>query len=296
MRFHKVNIEITNICNLRCSFCPEVMRPKQMMTLQLFKKIIPVVTPLTDQVCLHLMGEPLAHPQFEEFIKVCEEHHTPIFLVSNGVLLERKKEFLFSKAIRQVNFSLHSFLDNFPDQDFSNYLKAIFEFTEKVLLTQPEKYINFRLWNLQSTQSVHKKNKEMLQAVLQKFLTSEQAQILEEQLLRGMNLKKQKSYRLKGRLYLHFDTEFTWPSLDLPELGDRGTCYGLRSHFGILVDGTVVPCCLDHQGVMPLGNLQEQNLLEILNSPRAKKIVQGFLNHQLTEDLCKRCQYIQRFS
>ncbi len=101
--------------------------------------------------------------------------------------------------------------------------------------------------------------------------------------------------KLLNRLYLHFDTEFVWPELDLPVLGTYGTCQGLTSHFGVLVDGTVVPCCLDKEGSIPLGNILTSDVREILENPKSQAILKGFKERRLIEDLCQRCQYIERF-
>jgi radical SAM protein with 4Fe4S-binding SPASM domain len=103
-------------------------------------------------------------------------------------------------------------------------------------------------------------------------------------------------FNIKDRLYLHFDTEFIWPSLDLPALGTSGRCYGLSSHFGILVDGTVVPCCLDKEASIPLGNALDTPIVDILASRRAQDILKGFKQNKLIEKLCQRCQYIDRFN
>lgn len=286
--FNKVNIEISNICNLQCSFCPEVVRSKKVMPPLLFRRIIEQVSPLTELVCLHLMGDPLVHPQLEELIQICEDHQTKIFLVTNGVLLrEKQMTLLESPAFYQVNFSLHSFHDNFGEKDPSAYLERIFEYTEKALKERPTLYINYRLWNLQETRGTGPQNKDLLQRIENRFSfrTPE-----------NLDVTKQKSLLVKGRLYLHFDTEFIWPSLDLPILGESGRCHGLSSHFGVLVDGTVVPCCLDKEGNIPLGKIQETPIRDILGTARAQKILRGFRENRLEEDLCKRCQYIERFS
>ena len=79
-KFKRVYIEISNICNLQCSFCPTVDREKKIMGLPLFEKTIKQVAPLTEQVCLHLMGEPLAHPNFPQIIKICEQENVKINL------------------------------------------------------------------------------------------------------------------------------------------------------------------------------------------------------------------------
>lgn len=286
-RFTKVNIEISNICNLQCSFCPEVVRTKKLISLDLFRSIIQQVAPLTEQVCFHLMGDPLVHPNLEKLVAVCYEYQVKIFFVTNGILMnEKHQNVLLHPAFRQVNFSLHSFHDNFPDRDSSDYLNRVFEYTEKAMRNRPELYINFRLWNLQNARGTTEKNKDMLKRIESYFAVT---------VNRYIDVRRKKSIPLKNRLYLHFDTEFTWPSMDLPILGAVGSCYGLSSHFGILVDGTVVPCCLDKEGAIALGNIGDQSLAEILNTPRTLMILDGFKKKKLVEDLCQRCQYIERF-
>lgn len=287
-KFSKVNIEISNICNLQCSFCPEVIRTKKMMDLEMFESIIKQVAPITDQVCLHLMGDPLVHPKLSEMIEICTRYQTPVFFVTNAVLLkEKQSELLLSPIIRQVNFSLHSFFDNFPDRNPTDYLTRVFQFTEKAFLQRPDLYINYRLWNLENVHGSSEKNKVMLNKICDYFQFSHDFDI---------QIKKQKSLKIKNRLYLHFDTEFIWPSLDLPTLGNEGTCYGLKSHFGIHADGTVVPCCLDKEAAIPLGKVSDQSILEIIESPKAQAVLHGFRNRKLVEELCQKCQYIERFS
>jgi len=254
----------------------------------LFRKIIEQVAPLTDQVAFHLMGDPLVHPRISELVEMCEEHKAKIFLVSNGVLLREKHgELLLHRAFRQVNFSLHSFPDNFGDQDPSIYLERIFSWTERAFRERPDLYVNYRLWNLEDTNGSGAHNRDILRRVEDRFGAFANREI---------DVRTQKSRKLLNRLYLHFDTEFTWPSLELPVMGLSGTCYGLSTHFGILVDGTVVPCCLDKEGSIPLGNVNEKRISEILQGDRAQKMLKGFRERKLVEDLCRRCQYIERFA
>ncbi|MGZ3650601.1 MAG: radical SAM/SPASM domain-containing protein [Bdellovibrionota bacterium] len=286
-RFSKVHVEISSICNLQCSFCPEVIRDKKLIEPALFRRILEQVAPITEQVAFHLMGDPLVHPKIEELVKITEEFGSRIFFVTNGTLLrEKSAELLLHPAFRQVNFSLHSFPDNFPDRDPTEYLNKIFSWTERALAERPDLYVNYRLWNLADTRGAGEQNRGMLRQIEERFGWKADTEV---------DVRVQKSRLVKGRLYLHYDTEFTWPALELPVLGVKGTCYGLSSHFGILVDGTVVPCCLDKEGSIPLGNVKEAPIEEILGSARAQEILKGFRERRLVEALCQRCQYIERF-
>ncbi len=259
-----------------------------MMDLELFREVVRQVAPLTELVCLHLMGDPLVHPDLAEMIEICDNYDANIFLVTNGVLLRPQRfEMLLHKRFYQINFSLHSFFDNFPDKDPGNYLERIFSFTERALTERPELYLNYRLWNLNDPLGSQTPNTEMLQRICERFSFSAPSQL---------DVRKKKSINITERLYLHFDTEFIWPSIDLPVLGRSGTCYGLSSHFGVLVDGTVVPCCLDKEAAIPLGNVAEMSVVDILAARRAQDIIKGFRQKQLVEKLCQRCQYIERFS
>jgi radical SAM protein with 4Fe4S-binding SPASM domain len=233
------------------------------------------------------MGDPLVHPQLFDLIEICHSYAVRIFFVTNGYLLrEKQSNFLLHPAFRQVNFSLHSFFDNFPDLDPTQYLERIFDYTERAFELRPDLYINYRLWNLSETRKINSNNQDILRRIEQRFGIKINTNI---------NIRIQKSRRLKNRLYMHFDSEFIWPGLDLPILGDSGRCHGLSAHFGILIDGTVVPCCLDKEGSIPLGNARDRPISEILDNSRSQAILKGFQEKRLVEDLCQRCKYIERF-
>jgi len=234
------------------------------------------------------MGDPLVHPELETFLDICARKQVRVFFVSNGVLLRDKSvSLLLHPALRQVNFSLHSFQDNFGDADPTTYLERIFRYTEAAFESRPDLYINYRLWDLSHVSGTLTKQISFLERIEERFQVS---------LNRSPDVRVKKGQVVKNRLYLHFDTQFVWPDLSLPILGQSGHCYGLSSHFGILVDGTVVPCCLDKEGVIPLGNILHSPITEILHSPRAEAIIRGFRDGKLVEDLCRRCQYIERFA
>lgn len=288
MRFLRTYIEISNICNLQCSFCPEVEREKKILTPENFRKILSEVLPHSEQICLHLMGEPLAHPEFKEILSICEELGAQIHLTTNGTYLSRYDLNLFyrSKAIRQINFSLHSFKDNFPGQDMKPYLFDILQFAKGALTEKPELYINFRLWNLSSSTGPNDDNSDIIDHVQEFFAVPVTEKI---------DTRHRRSKNITGRVYFHFDTRFEWPSYADPIQGEHGFCHALSQQIGIHADGTVVPCCLDKEAGIPLGNILESSFESILNTPRLKEMREGFAKNHLTEELCRKCTYIKRF-
>lgn len=290
MRFKQVYVEITNQCNLSCPFCPRPRRAAADMSVDLFARTVKQLLPLTEQIYLHVLGEPLRHPHFESLIGVCHDLGMPVSITTNGTLVDSAAGgFLVAPPVRQVNFSLHSLACAGTSQWRVERLSAILDFASLVRRTNPELYINFRLWNLADL-SERDRGGQWNKTVLQAIETAFQITIPW-----GNAWGWKKGRRLCGRLYLNLDTCFDWPEEDGPELTDSGFCHGLGTHFGILADGTVVPCCLDRDGVMALGNCGESPLDEILASPRATAILGGFRVDQLVEPLCRRCSFRMRF-
>lgn len=283
--FKKIYLEISNICNVQCSFCPVVEKDNKLMDVAEFEAILKQAAPLAEIVCLHLMGEPLAHPKFLEILNVCEKYNTQIDLTTNGILIKRYKEAIInSRCIRQVNFSLQAFKDNFPDRDIAPYLLPIFEFVQSASEVRPELYTNFRLWNQESNDA---DNEEIFLKIESYFDIT---------INRNIETGAIKSKNIWNRLYLHFDSRFEWPSFLLPHQGTQGRCHGTVNHIGIHADGSVVPCCLDKNAAINLGNVKKQSLNDIISSDRFTRMRNGFLNGVLVEDFCQHCTFINRFN
>lgn len=282
-KLDRIYIEISNICNLQCTFCPVVERDKKIMSISDFKKCVLQAAPLAKQICLHLMGEPLAHPDFREIINFCEQHQIILQITTNGILLEKYKDLLCSQIIRQINFSVQSFKDNYPDKPVEDYLLKILEFTRFLNEKNPETYVNFRLWNVDLESS---ENEDVI-SYMERYFQIE--------INRRVDVAHRKSKRIWNKAYLHFDTRFEWPSFDLPHQGTKGRCYGLVNHIGIHADGVVVPCCLDKEANIPLGNIFDSSLSEILDSQRAIAMKRGFENGIRVEKFCQHCTFINRF-
>jgi radical SAM protein with 4Fe4S-binding SPASM domain len=269
---------------VQCSFCPVVEKDKKIMDVAEFDAILKEVAPLAEIVCLHLLGEPLAHPKFSEILDVCERYNTQIDLTTNGILIRRHQDRIInSPSVRQVNFSLQSYKDNFPDRELDPYLLPLFDFATSAHAQRPALYVNFRLWNQQSNDS---DNEDVFLKIESYFNIT---------INRNVETGAIKSKNIWNRVYLHFDSRFEWPSFSLPHQGSSGRCHGTINHIGIHADGTVVPCCLDKNGAIDLGNIKEQSLGDILASERFLNMRNGFLNGVLVEDFCQHCSFIRRF-
>lgn len=275
-RFRKVYLEISNLCNLRCGFCPGTQRKKQAMGREEFTLLLEKLRPWTDHLYFHLMGEPLCHPLLGEFLALAGQAGFQVILTTNGTLLPRQQALLLSApALHKVNISLHAFEANDLEIPFEDYLTGCFAFGQAA---QGKVLTVFRLWN---QGGAHEKNSQILktmEAYFPKPWTEEG---------RGI--------RIGQRVYLEQGEIFQWPDLEAQDYGQTQFCYGLRDQIGVLCDGTVVPCCLDHEGDLALGNLLREDLQTILDSPRAQAIYQGFSRRQAAEPLCRRCGYAQRF-
>lgn len=285
-KFKKVYIEITNVCNLSCNFCPKTSRKLSFMNEKSFEYVAESIKPYTDYAYFHLMGEPFLNENLKKFLDISKKNELKINITTNGTLINNVKEVLLnSSALRQINISLHSFEANEEQVDFNDYINNIVNFVKEA--TEKTNIIcSLRLWNLDTKYTAsNNMNIDIFKLLEREF---EIDCDLKEK------LREKNSFKLKNNVYLSMGEKFKWPSLNVDELGERAFCYGLRDQIGILVDGTVVPCCLDSEGSIALGNIFETKLEEILNSKRAKDIYDGFSGRKAVEDLCKRCGFISR--
>ena len=290
-RFKKVYCEISGACNLTCNFCPLTDKPRGMMSRELFCKIAQEAAPLTEQFYLHLMGEPLLHPDFEFFIDECAKHQLPVHLVTNGTLITPALEpILCNPTIQAINFSLQSFAACYGEEaDDTEYLETIFSFIDHALVKRPDLQLNLRLWNLENFSSVVDHNRLLLNRIYAHFGEEIPSFSTVGRSHHGCSVP------IKGRLFMNYSSRFIWPDLELSECRQEGYCMGAMGLVGIHCDGTVVPCCLDNNAAMALGNIKSSTLQEIFNQPRAQTMVDGFNESKLVEPLCRRCEFAKRF-
>lgn len=274
-RFRKIYLEITNTCNLSCSFCPKTKRKPGILSEEQFKLLLSKLQPYTDYLYFHLMGEPLTHPKLDKFLTLAGDAGFRVILTTNGTLLPKMESALIDSELHKINISLHAFEANDLSMPFDQYLDGCLDFGVHM---KGKSIVCYRLWNQGGKDQL---NQEILYKLHDRFP--------------GEWIKEPRGTRIADRTYLEYGDKFDWPDLSACDGGDRVFCYGLKDQLGILCDGTVVPCCLDHEGDIALGNLFDQGLDEILKSPKATAIFDGFRSGYATEELCRRCGYARRF-
>jgi len=274
MRFKRVYLEITNQCNLHCGFCPGTERQPRFLSPAEADALLGKLRGWTEWLCFHLMGEPLLHPQLPELLALADSHQYYVNLTTNGVLLPRKGDILLNApSIRRVNLSLQAWESNGHAWDVYDYVNSCADFARRAAARGVT--VSLRLWN-----GAAEGNETLLAALRGAFpapwRTAQRNRVLSE------------------RIFLEQAERFDWPDAAGPERGAT-FCRGLRDHIGVLCDGTVVPCCLDSEGTIALGNLFERGLDDILRTERARAICDGFSRRAPAEALCRRCGYAERF-
>lgn len=270
--YKKIYIEITNRCNLSCSFCSKVEKPLRNMTIEEFKLVISKIKDKTDTIYLHVKGEPLIHPNLVDFLDIAEENNLKVNITTNGTLFPQLVDKIKDKkSLTKINFSLHS------ENNYPNYLENIFKSVDKI-----NKTIIYRLWTLKDG-SLDEKSTSTVDKIAEYYNLS--PDIVDK-------IKNEKNIKIKDTTYVDKDNEFDWPSIT--NHNSCGFCYALKTHIAILVDGTVVPCCLDSNGIINLGNIYNDEIDDIINSERYKRLQKSFQDRKPSEKLCQSCTYKER--
>ena len=249
-----------------------------------FRRVMDEVAPYASEIFLHLMGEPLLHPMLERLLSIAEGYGVPVSITTNGFLLPKQGELLLrhGKIIKKVNISLQSYEANRERCTLDAYLGGCISFAR--CAADVGIYTVFRLWNFDSEtekgRNTH--NNEILARLHDAYPGEWQT--------------RYSGFRIGKNTFLECAEIFEWPSESEAEACEVGRCHGMVDQIGILADGTVVPCCLDSEGEIALGNLFEMSLCEILDTQRAREMERAMRCGAFTEALCKTCTYARRFS
>ena len=275
-RFSKIYVEITNICNLNCSFCSKDNLKKKEMSLDEFKIVISKIKDYTDNIYLHVKGEPLLHSNLDCILDVCDKNDIKVRITTNGTLLKKNKDILLKHPIKQINVSLHS------ENNINNYYEDVFNTCDEL---GRKITIIYRIWTLPSL-NLDKLSTKIVDKINSHYKLS--TEIVDK-------IKIDKNIKIKENFYIDKDYEFIWPKITTKK-SDTGTCLGTKSHIAILSNGNITPCCLDSSSVITLGNIFKDSLADVLDSKLFKEINTGFNNNKIVHDLCKSCTYRNRFT
>ena len=287
-RFLKIYVEITNSCNFNCSFCGKSKREIKFMTIEEFRKVANEVIKYTDLITLHIKGEPLLHPNLKEILDISNEVGLKVNITTNGSLISKNIEFLKNPCVRQLNISIHSVnVNNINEINISreSYLNDIFKSVKILKENNENLYISYRLWNLKNIEK-NSENYDLIQSLEKEYNMTDLINVAKENLFVELG---------KG-IFLNQDLEFKWPYMEDKVISDIGRCLGLKNQIGILSNGNVVPCCLDQDGNVLLGNIFKDTLENILNSDFCREIIKGFDENKIIPELCRRCTFREKFS
>jgi len=288
VKFYRIYIELTNVCGLSCSFCPTKELPSKEMDLAFFNSIIEQAKQYTKEIACHVVGDPLTQANLHGYLDIMHKHGLKAILTTSGYFLKKHSyDTLFHPCVKQINISLNSFNKNDTSLTFEQYITPIINLCQSKLERKEELFINLRVWNLDEMMSERNFNETLFSKLNTIFDTT-----LE---LDAIYHNRPKNIRLGSKILVHFDNYFEWPSLNNKNYG-HGTCQGVQSHIAILASGKVVPCCLDCDGIIELGDLHESSLEAILSAKRTVSMIEGFKESKAVEELCQKCSYKDRFN
>lgn len=288
MKFYRIYIEITNVCGLSCSFCPTKELPSKEMDLVFFEAVIEQAKAYTKEIACHVVGDPLTQSNLHAYLDIIHRHGLKAMLTTSGYFLKKHRyDTLFHPCVKQINISLNAFNKNDTSLTFEQYISPVLALCEAKLEREEALFINLRVWNLDEMMSERTFNETLFSKLSATFDTSLSLDKVYEE--------RPKSIRLAYKILVHFDNYFEWPSLKNKNYG-HGSCQGLQSHVAVLASGKVVPCCLDCDGVIELGDLHQNSLEEILQSKRSRAMLEGFKEGRAVEELCQKCSYKERFN
>lgn len=226
-----------------------------------------------DYLYFHLLGEPLLHPEIGTFLSIADDLSYRVNITTNGTLLKEKGDILLdSPALHKVSISLHCYEVNSIGMTLDEYLETCFDFCRKA--QRRGVVAVMRLWNKGGKDAL---NQEILSKMHQRF------PLEWKEIYSG--------YKLEEYIFLEWGELFDWPDTEGKDFGSAHSCYGLRDQVGVLCDGSVVPCCLDAEGSIVLGNIFKEELEDILGSPRAENLRKSFQTKNVSEPLCRRCGF-----
>lgn len=236
-------IEPTNTCNLRCTFCfvtEGMNRAEGFMDFDLFKKVIDD-SPGLEHLCMHNWGEPLLHKDiFRMFDYAAQAGVRHIVMNTNGTLLTDKMiDRIVDSPLSIIRFSI----DGSPET---------FQRVRGVALDKIERNI------LKLKEKKEARRPGLGMGVV--FTVEEDThQDVEAYIDHWKNIVDH--VRTQAKLIQNPRKEIC------PE--PFGKDYG---KLVVLWDGTVIPCCVDYNASLKLGNAWEQPVMDLWQGAEIERL------------------------
>lgn len=266
----RVYLEITNACNLDCPFC-SYTKAGEYMDIEDIDDCLIQIKQFCNYIYLHILGEPLLHPEFNRILDLLDEYGMYLQLVTNGTLLDKYPDILDHACLRKLSISVHSV----KDVDVSD---SYFETINRLIESETDKAIELRFYD-----------RNRLDDKLNAYL---------DELYGRYEIKETSrdgSYKLNDHTYIYFQELFRWPHIEDETISEYGYCHGGTDMIAINVKKDVTLCCLDPLAHNAIGNLEKSSLKQILNSELYNSYLENIRNKRLIFPLCQKCSYRSRF-
>ena len=316
----QVYMELTNICNFDCAFCPnEIMtRKKGVMKKETAIRILDEISDinLTKKMMFHLMGEPTLHPNLTELITYANDKGIKIVLNTNGARLDGKLlDRVYNLGLDRLIISLQTPTEGTYSlrrarMDFPAYISKVKDIVRKKF--EQRSNIPLELHLLNSTDArllgldedfIVLENDKIAQDILLDWIKFgkdvEKEHDVEKvrhdmKKIRKISLKNGFRYEIVRGVHIISRRTTTWANTMVK--GKRiipaflGSCDGLKNQFGILWDGRCVMCCIDYDGKTALGNVNDTPLSKIWLSKDAERIRKNLQRNILVHPYCQICR------
>lgn len=322
-RFKIIYLELTNACNFTCDYCPidKQTRKKIVMEEGFAQSIIDQIADneLTDFITFHLMGEPFLHKKLASLTGYAENRGLRVRLLTNGSLLETKRnQELFDNNLSRLEIGFRT-----PNESsFALRLRGGRLSLEEYIM-RVKGVIEDKLRSIYKTELCIKFFIRSHMAMIKmsddyEHLTSAEDNLKIAQMFQQFTLETAKKYKLQTSEWENIQVKiidgeyFIFPGISLSfariqdfwvreqkETAEQqkkykgyigGCSAGFRDDFGILASGEITTCCIDYDGKNVIGDLHQQTLMQILESPAAKNILNSFKWFLPPTEFCRECR------
>ncbi|MDZ7317186.1 MAG: radical SAM protein [candidate division KSB1 bacterium] len=286
-----INIEPTNLCNLRCPLCTtgsgQMQRPRGKLNFELYRRLIDELAPRAIYVTLYHQGEPYLHPLFNRMVAYAKSKGLYVTTSSNGHYFTAETA---EDVVRSGLDSMIISLDGVSQESYARY--RVGGDLSKVLdgircLTAAKKRLHSRTPYLFVQFLVMRHNESEIPAMKQ--LATELG--VDRLLIKTTQVGNAK----EAVEWLPEDEEYRRYRLDdgrLEVKRGKGVCP--RPWLTTLMDwdGVVVPCCFDKNAEHPFGNLNAvASFRELWHNQAYRNFRRQILRSRPAIDICRTCNY-----